>query len=39
MVIVANSLHEGEITNMCEVLDKLEAKARAQVRENVAMDC
>lgn len=35
---IANSYQEGEITNMCEVLDKLEAKKEAQVRENVAMD-
>jgi len=35
---ISNSYQEGEITNMCEVLDKIEAKARAQVNERVAMD-
>ena len=38
---VANNAHEGEITNMCEVLDKIiaknEAKKEAQVREDVAI--
>lgn len=33
---VAINSQEGEITNMCEVLDKIEAKKEAQVNERVA---
>ncbi len=35
---IANNSQEGEITNMCEVLDKIEAKKEAQVNERVATD-
>jgi hypothetical protein len=34
---VATESQEGEITNMCEVLDKIEARKEAQVREDVAI--
>ena len=34
---VATGSQEGEITNMCEVLDKIEARKEAQVREGVAI--
>ena len=35
---VATRSQEGEITNMCEVLDKIEARKEAQVREGVAVN-
>ena len=35
---VATGSQEGEITNMCEVLDKIEARKEAQVNERVATD-
>ncbi|MBR5311383.1 MAG: Rpn family recombination-promoting nuclease/putative transposase [Clostridia bacterium] len=35
---VANNSQEGEHTNMCEILDKLEARKEAQVNERVATD-
>ena len=35
---VATESQEGEITNMCEVLDKIEARKEAQVNERVATD-
>ena len=35
---VATGSQEGEITNMCEVLDRIEARKEAQVNERVATD-
>jgi hypothetical protein len=35
---VATGSQEGEITNMCEVLDKIETRKEAQVHERVATD-